>query len=170
MVIGGSLGASMVNKTIAKHLETIKSLDCNLLWQCGSFYFKDYKKYNEENIKVLEYIEDMQAAYASADVIISRAGAGSVSELSLVGKPVIFIPSPNVAENHQSKNAQAVEKHQAAISIEEKDLETEFEKTLKDLINDKTKQKLLGENIKKLAKPNATKDIVDLIEKLIAKT
>ncbi len=167
LVIGGSLGALMLNKTIAKHLDTIKKLECNLLWQCGSFYYEDYKNHTEKNIKVLEYIEDMQAAYAAADIIVSRAGAGTVSELSLVGKPVIFIPSPNVAENHQSKNANAVEKHQAAISIEEVDLEKQFEKTLKDLIADKEKQKVLGDNIKKLAKPNATKDIVDIVEKLI---
>jgi UDP-N-acetylglucosamine--N-acetylmuramyl-(pentapeptide) pyrophosphoryl-undecaprenol N-acetylglucosamine transferase len=170
LVIGGSLGARTINQTIAKHLDTIKKMNCNLIWQCGAYYYEDYKNYDEKNIRVLKYIDDMQAAYSAADLIISRAGAGSVSELCIVGKPVIFIPSPNVAEDHQNKNAQSIIEHQAAISIEEKDLEVEFEKQLKALLKDKTKQETLSKNIKKLAKPNATKDIVDLIEQIIAKT
>jgi UDP-N-acetylglucosamine--N-acetylmuramyl-(pentapeptide) pyrophosphoryl-undecaprenol N-acetylglucosamine transferase len=169
LVIGGSLGAREINKTIAKHLEMIKSLNCNLIWQCGAFYHEDYKQLDEEHIRVLKYIDDMQAAYASADIIISRAGAGSVSELCIVGKPVIFIPSPNVAEDHQNKNAQSVTSHHAAISIEEKDLENRFEKELKTLLTDKQKQEELSKNIKTLAKPNATKDIVDIVESLINK-
>jgi UDP-N-acetylglucosamine--N-acetylmuramyl-(pentapeptide) pyrophosphoryl-undecaprenol N-acetylglucosamine transferase len=169
LVIGGSLGAMMINKTIAKHLDLIKSLDCNLIWQCGAYYYEEYKSYNSKTEKVLKYIEDMQAAYASADIIISRAGAGSVSELSLVGKPVIFIPSPNVAENHQYKNAKSVSDKNAGICIEEKDIKEQFESTLKDLLKNKNKQKKLSENIKTLAKPKATKDIVDIVEKLIEK-
>lgn len=169
LVIGGSLGARVVNQTIAKHLETIKSLQCNLIWQCGAFYHKDYKHFDEKNIRVLKYIDDMQAAYAGADIIISRAGAGSVSELCIVGKPVIFIPSPNVAEDHQNKNAQSITAHKAAISIEEKDLEAKFEHELKALLKDKEKQEKLSKNIKELAKPKATKDIVDIVEKLIEK-
>jgi UDP-N-acetylglucosamine--N-acetylmuramyl-(pentapeptide) pyrophosphoryl-undecaprenol N-acetylglucosamine transferase len=169
LVIGGSLGARTINQTMAKQLDTIKSLNCNLIWQCGGFYHEDYKHFDEENIRVLKYIDDMQAAYASADVIISRAGAGSVSELCIVGKPVIFIPSPNVAEDHQNKNAQSITAHEAAISIEEKDLDERFENQLKDLLADKSKQKQLSKNIKKLAKPNATKDIVDIVERLINK-
>jgi UDP-N-acetylglucosamine--N-acetylmuramyl-(pentapeptide) pyrophosphoryl-undecaprenol N-acetylglucosamine transferase len=169
LVIGGSLGAMMINKTIAKYIKLFEDLDCNLIWQCGAYYFEKYKDYNSNNKKVLKYIDDMQAAYASADIIISRAGAGSVSELSLVGKPVIFIPSPNVAENHQYKNAKSVSDHDAAICIEEKDISEQFESTLKELLKNQDKQKSLSENIRKLAKPNATKDIVDLVESIIAK-
>lgn len=169
LVIGGSLGARTINSTIEKHLDIIKTLNCNLIWQCGAFYFEDYKHLDEKNIRVLKYIDDMQAAYAAADLIISRAGAGSVSELCIVGKPVIFIPSPNVAEDHQNKNAKSITAHRAAISIEERDLDTSFEPQLKELLNDKTKQEELGKNIKKLAKPNATQDIVDLVEQIIAK-
>ncbi|RRO14999.1 undecaprenyldiphospho-muramoylpentapeptide beta-N-acetylglucosaminyltransferase [Flavobacteriaceae bacterium 14752] len=169
LVIGGSLGASVPNKTISKHLKIIEQLNCNLLWQCGAFYFEDYKNLASENIKILKYIENMQAAYAAADIIISRAGAGAVSELSLVGKPVIFIPSPNVAENHQFKNAQSVTNHQAAICIEEHELDQKFEKTLKNLIQNEAQRELLSKNIKTLAKPNATKDIVDIVEKIISK-
>jgi len=169
LVIGGSLGAMMINKTIAKHIELFKTLNCNLIWQCGAYYYDNYKDYDSKTEKVLKYIDDMQAAYASADIIISRAGAGSVSELSLVGKPVIFIPSPNVAENHQYKNAKSVSEHNAAICIEEKNIDQEFEPTLKDLLKNKDKQQNLSKNIKALAKPNATKDIVDLVEKIISK-
>ncbi len=169
LVVGGSLGARVINQTIAKHLDLIKSLNCNLIWQCGAFYYEDYKHLDEENIRVLKYIDAMQAAYAGADIIISRAGAGSVSELCIVGKPVIFIPSPNVAEDHQNKNAQSVTSHHAAISIEEKDLEEKFEKELKALLTDKKKQEKLSKNIKRMAKPNATKDIVDIVESLIKK-
>lgn len=169
LVIGGSLGAMMINKTIAKYVYLFEALNCNLIWQCGAYYFEKYQSFNTSNHKVLKYIDNMQAAYAAADIIISRAGAGSVSELSLVGKPVIFIPSPNVAENHQYKNAKSVSDHNAAICIEEKDINEAFETTVKELLKDENKQKSLAENIKKLAKPNATKDIVDLVEKIISK-
>jgi len=169
LIIGGSLGAMMINKTIAKHIQVFKAQDCNLIWQCGAYYYDDYKSYNSKTEKVFKYIDDMQAAYAAADIIISRAGAGSVSELSLVGKPVIFIPSPNVAENHQYKNAKSVADHNAAICIEEKDLNDQFEPTLAELLKNKDKQKSLSENIKILAKPNATKDIVDIVENIISK-
>jgi len=167
LVIGGSLGASKINATVDSHLDFIKSKQCNLIWQCGRFYYEDYKHLEEDNIKVLKYIEDMKAAYASADIIISRAGAGAVSELSLIGKPVIFIPSPNVAEDHQNKNAKSISSHDAAICIEEKDIDEKFKHTLSNLIQDQDLRKKLSVNIKKLAKPKATEDIVDIIENLI---
>jgi len=105
--------------------------------------------------------------YASADFIISRAGASSVSELCLVGKPVIFIPSPNVAEDHQTKNAMAIVDKNGAILIKESELDSSFEPIFSNLISNENLQKELSENIKKLAKPNATKDIVEQIVKLI---
>lgn len=168
LVIGGSLGARAINNTIKQYLKDIIDQGCNLIWQCGSFYYNDYKNLEDKNVRVLEFIEDMSRAYAAADIIISRAGAGSVSELCLVGKPVIFIPSPNVAENHQFKNAKAITKENAGICVEEKTIDADFLPTLAELIQNKEKQKLLSENIKTLAKPNATKDIVDLIEKIIS--
>ena len=111
----------------------------------------------------------MDYAYAASDMVISRAGAGSVSELCLVGKPVLFIPSPNVAEDHQTKNAEALVKEDAAVMIIEKDLDEKFESTFSLLIKDKTKQQELASNIKKLALPKATEHIVDEIEKIINK-
>ena len=167
LVLGGSLGARRVNQLIAKHVDRLKKENIQLIWQCGKLYYEDYKSYTEGTVQVHQFLNKMDLAYAAADVIISRAGAGSVSELCIVGKPVIFIPSPNVAEDHQTKNAMAVTKNDAAITIGENELDEKFENTFFDLLNNESQQKELGENIKKMALPNATADIVDEIEKLI---
>ena len=111
----------------------------------------------------------MDLAYSAADVIISRAGAGSVSELCMVAKPVVFIPSPNVAEDHQTKNAMSLVKEEAAIMLKETELEEKFQQEFSALISSEALQQKLSANILKLAKPNATKDIADEIEKLIKK-
>ena len=167
LVLGGSLGARRVNQLIAQYADRLKKENIQLIWQCGKLYYEDYKTYTEGTVQVHQFLNKMDLAYAAADVIISRAGAGSVSELCIVGKPVIFIPSPNVAEDHQTKNAMAVTKNDAAITIGENELDEKFEKTFFDLLNNESQQKELGENIKKMALPNATADIVDEIEKLI---
>lgn len=167
LVLGGSLGARRVNQLIAQHADRLKQENIQLIWQCGKLYYGDYKSYTEGTVQVHQFLNKMDLAYAAADVIISRAGAGSVSELCIVGKPVIFIPSPNVAEDHQTKNAMAVTKNDAAITIGESELDEKFEDTFFDLLNNESQQKELGENIKKMALPNATADIVDEIEKLI---
>ena len=167
LVLGGSLGARRVNQLIAQYADRLKKENIQLIWQCGKLYYEDYKSYTEGTVQVHQFLNKMDLAYAAADVIISRAGAGSVSELCIVGKPVIFIPSPNVAEDHQTKNAMAVTKNDAAITIGENELDEKFEDTFFDLLNNEILQKELGENIKKMALPNATADIVDEIEKLI---
>ncbi len=141
--------------------------DIQIIWQTGKLYFEDYKKYDEiMGVQTHEFIQKMDFLYAAADVIISRAGAGSISELCIVGKPVIFIPSPNVAEDHQTKNALSVTKNDAAIMIKESELE-KFENTLLNLIKDEEKQKILSRNIIKMALPDATKNIVAEVEKLL---
>ncbi len=167
LVLGGSLGARRVNQLIAQYADRLKKENIQLIWQCGKLYYEDYKTYTEGTVQVHQFLNKMDLAYAAADVIISRAGAGSVSELCIVGKPVIFIPSPNVAEDHQTKNAMAVTKNDAAITIGENELDEKFENIFFDLLNNESQQKELGENIKKMALPNATADIVDEIEKLI---
>ncbi|UII76813.1 undecaprenyldiphospho-muramoylpentapeptide beta-N-acetylglucosaminyltransferase [Flagellimonas sp. HMM57] len=167
LVIGGSLGARRVNQLIEKELEFFKEQKVQVIWQCGKLYFEEYKKYNSDSVKVLAFVNRMDFAYAAADVIISRAGAGSVSELCLVGKPVIFIPSPNVAEDHQTKNAEALVAEKAALMLKENELDSAFEKTFAELMNADTTQKALSANIKKLAMPKATKHIADEIEKLL---
>lgn len=167
LVLGGSLGARRINQLIEKELANLLSLKVQVIWQCGKFYFEDYKKYNRHNVQVMAFIERMDLVYAAADVIISRAGASSVSELAIVGKPVIFIPSPNVAEDHQTKNAEAIVGKKGAILLKESQLDEDFSLVFESLIKDQGKQDQLGENIKLLAKPKATEQIVDEIVKLI---
>jgi UDP-N-acetylglucosamine--N-acetylmuramyl-(pentapeptide) pyrophosphoryl-undecaprenol N-acetylglucosamine transferase len=167
LVLGGSLGARRINQLIEKELATLLSLNVQVIWQCGKFYLEDYKKYNKHNVQVVAFIERMDLVYAAADVIISRAGASSVSELCIVGKPVIFIPSPNVAEDHQTKNAEAIVKKKGAILLKETQLDEDFSLVFESLIKDQGKQDQLSENIQLLAKPKATEQIVDQIVKLI---
>lgn len=168
LVLGGSLGARRINQLIAKEIIAYSAQNIQVIWQCGKLYFEEYRHFGDnENIQVLSFIDKMDLVYAAADVVISRAGASSVSELCIVGKPVIFIPSPNVAEDHQTKNAQAIVDKNGAIMIKEKELDTQFNTIFNDLVTNEDLQKELSENIKKLAKINATKEIVDEIVKLI---
>ena len=168
LVLGGSLGAKRINQLIEEKLEFFQTQNTQVIWQCGKLYYSTYKQFNEtEYVQVRAFINKMDMAYAAADIIISRAGASSVSELCIVGNPVIFIPSPNVAEDHQTKNANAVVDKNGAILIKETDLDVVFENKFSQLVNSKEKQQELGENIKKLALANATKDIADEVEKLL---
>lgn len=177
LVLGGSLGARTINQLIEKSIPFFHDCNVQVIWQCGAYYYDLYKKYNHkspsfggvgEDVQVHDFLYQMDLAYAAADVVISRAGAISVSELCIVGKPVIFIPSPNVAEDHQNKNAQAVAKENAAVLIEEKDLDILFESEFRILMNSDSRKDELSHNIKQLAKPMAAKAIADEVEKLLA--
>jgi UDP-N-acetylglucosamine--N-acetylmuramyl-(pentapeptide) pyrophosphoryl-undecaprenol N-acetylglucosamine transferase len=167
LILGGSLGARRVNQLIEKELDFFASQNVQIIWQCGKFYLDEYKKYDSNNVQVLAFIDRMDLVYAAADFVISRAGASSVSELSIVGKPVLFIPSPNVAEDHQTKNAKSIVDKKGALMIKESELDENFRFVFSDLVANENLQKQLSENIKKLAKMNATNDIVDEIVKLI---
>jgi UDP-N-acetylglucosamine--N-acetylmuramyl-(pentapeptide) pyrophosphoryl-undecaprenol N-acetylglucosamine transferase len=168
LVLGGSLGARRINQLIEKELDFLLSQNIQIIWQCGKLYLNDYSKYNEkDNVQVVAFIDRMDLVYAAADVVISRSGASSVSELCIVGKPTIFIPSPNVAEDHQTKNAKAISDKNGAILIKETELESQFETIFSDLNSNESKQVELSQNIKKLALPNATKQIADEIMKLV---
>ena len=168
LILGGSLGARRINQLIAKELVNFSSQNVQIIWQCGKLYFEEYKHYNEnKNVQVLAFIDRMDLVYAAADIVISRSGASSVSELCIVGKPVIFIPSPNVAEDHQTKNAKSIVDKNGALMIKEIELDTQFNAVFNNLLNNEKEQIELSENISKLAKTNATKDIVDEIIKLI---
>ncbi|MCF8273571.1 MAG: undecaprenyldiphospho-muramoylpentapeptide beta-N-acetylglucosaminyltransferase [Flavobacteriaceae bacterium] len=170
LVLGGSLGARTINDLIEKELDFLNTQNVQIIWQCGKLYYNQYKIYNNtKDVQVYPFLNNMDFAYAAADIIISRAGASSVSELCIVGKPVIFIPSPNVAEDHQTKNALAIVNNDAAILIKEEDLEVDFKNKFSQLIQSSDKQKHLGENIKKLALVNATKQIADEVVKLLEK-
>lgn len=179
LILGGSLGARRINQLIEKELDFLLNQNCQIIWQCGKLYFEEYKKFDSGNysspithhpspkVQVMAFIDRMDLVYAAADVIISRSGASSVSELCIVGKPTIFIPSPNVAEDHQTKNAKAIADKNGAILLKENELNEKFETTFSDVISNENLQIELSQNIKKLAKPNATKDIVEEIVKLI---
>nr|WP_298660384.1 undecaprenyldiphospho-muramoylpentapeptide beta-N-acetylglucosaminyltransferase [uncultured Flavobacterium sp.] len=168
LVLGGSLGARRINQLIEKELDFLLSQNIQIIWQCGKLYLNDYSKYNDNNnVQVVAFIDRMDLVYAAADIIVSRSGASSVSELCVVGKPTIFIPSPNVAEDHQTKNAKAIADKKGAILLKENELNDKFETTFSDIISNENVQIELSQNIKKLAKPNATKEIVEAIIKLV---
>lgn len=169
LVLGGSLGARRINELIEASLPFFTENDLQVIWQCGKFYEAAYTSMATNSVQVHAFLHRMDLAYAAADIIISRAGALSVSELCLVGKPVVFIPSPNVAEDHQTKNALAISEKQAALLLKESELDARFEADFVTLLNSRDKQKKLGENIINLAKPNATKAIVAEIQNLLVK-
>ena len=167
LVLGGSLGAKRINELIDDSLGLFSKLEVQVIWQCGRFYYEIYKDKGSGNLQVHAFLNRMDLVYAATDIIISRAGALSVSELCLVGKPVVFIPSPNVAEDHQTKNALAISKMNAALLIKESELEDRFESEFSSLISSEEKQIELSRNIKSLEKPNAAKEIVTEIERII---
>ncbi|MFD1016389.1 undecaprenyldiphospho-muramoylpentapeptide beta-N-acetylglucosaminyltransferase [Winogradskyella rapida] len=170
LVLGGSLGARRINQLIEANIDFFEAQNIQVIWQCGKLYYEQYSKYDtHKNVQVHAFLNQMDLAYAASDIIISRAGAISVSELCIVGKPVVFIPSPNVAEDHQTKNAKSIADKEAAILIREKDLEADFQKEFSALITDKTKREELSKNIEALALVNATRDIVDEVEKMLHK-
>jgi UDP-N-acetylglucosamine--N-acetylmuramyl-(pentapeptide) pyrophosphoryl-undecaprenol N-acetylglucosamine transferase len=169
LIVGGSLGARALNNLIEKHIDWLVSKNLQVIWQTGKLYYDEFKKYDSlEGVQTHAFLNKMDLTYAAADFIISRAGAGSISELCIVGKPVIFIPSPNVAEDHQTKNAMAVVNQNAALLLKESEL-GEFQFNMQELMENEELQQVLSKNIKKLALPNATKDIVEEIVKLISK-
>ncbi len=167
LVLGGSLGARKINQLIAENIEWLLNQNVQVIWQTGKLYIEDYLANSEKaGVQTHAFLNKMDLAYAAADFIVSRAGAGSISELCMVGKPVLFVPSPNVSEDHQTKNAQAVVKSNAAILLRESE-SVSFQRVFEDLLKDKDKQQSLGENIKKLELPKATEDIAEEVEKLI---
>jgi len=167
LILGGSLGARAINNLIQNNINWLVSKNIQVIWQTGNLYYNEFKKYDDlEGVKTYAFLNRMDLTFAAADFVISRAGASSISELCIVGKPVLFIPSPNVAEDHQTKNALAVVHKNAALLLKENELER-FQSVFNELITDENLQHKLGENINKLALPNATKNIINEIEKLI---
>jgi len=170
-IMGGSLGAGTVNKSVKANIDLLIESGVQVIWQTGKFYFKDCQSFLEtkkaNSVKAYEFIKDMNLAYAVADVIISRAGALSISELCLVQKPAILVPSPNVAEDHQTKNAMALVEIDAAQMIKDEQAERVLIPAALKLLRDKEKQNVFAENIIKLAKPNAAKEIAEEVLKII---
>ena len=164
-VTGGSLGARTINKAVAKHLATFKAQGIQLIWQCGKMYLDEYKQHESEDVRVLGFVDRMDMAYAAADSLVTRAGASTISEIALIAKPAILIPSPNVAEDHQTKNVMALVEKNAAILLKDVDAEERLGETVNQLINVDEKRKNISENLRIFAKPNAANDIVDYIIK-----
>jgi UDP-N-acetylglucosamine--N-acetylmuramyl-(pentapeptide) pyrophosphoryl-undecaprenol N-acetylglucosamine transferase len=171
LVIGGSLGARSMNNAIQNGLSKIKELDVQLLWQTGKFYFDEMeqavKEHSDSAVHVTKFIDRMDLAYSAADIVVSRAGAISISELCLVSKPTILVPSPNVSEDHQTKNAMALVNKEAAILAKDNELDTALWESLQSLVQSPEKRSALSKNIRTLGRPDATKAIVDEIHKLL---
>lgn len=172
LVLGGSGGAKAINEALEKHIRTILDvMNVQVIWQCGEKYYNDLRQRIEpdtfSNLRLFEYIDDMQAAYSASDLVLTRAGAGTCSELMAIGKPSILIPSPNVAGDHQAKNAEAMVEKGASILLKETNLDGELVNTLKNVLPDKTKLSEMSQKTKNLGKPNAASDIADQILSLI---
>jgi UDP-N-acetylglucosamine--N-acetylmuramyl-(pentapeptide) pyrophosphoryl-undecaprenol N-acetylglucosamine transferase len=170
-IMGGSLGARSINNSILQNLQKLIDEDIQLIWQTGKLYYHEVtdklRSFSTEGIRHFEFLKEMDLAYAAADIVISRAGALSISELCLVKKAVIFVPSPNVAEDHQTKNAETLVRNNAAIMVKDIDASENLVEEAISLFKDKGKMAFLATNISKMAKPEATKSIVHEIIKLV---
>lgn len=172
LVVGGSLGSRTINRSIAKHLNKLDGKDIQILWQCGGYYINQMteelaKSEYKDKVRLYDFINRMDYAYKIADLVISRAGAGAISELCLLGKPTILVPSPNVAEDHQTKNARALEKRNAAVVINDKEAEPILLPTAVNLVENEDRLKEMSENISQLAQKNSSDRIVDEIIKIV---
>jgi UDP-N-acetylglucosamine--N-acetylmuramyl-(pentapeptide) pyrophosphoryl-undecaprenol N-acetylglucosamine transferase len=172
LVLGGSLGARTINQAVVAEMEAFEKSGYQVLWQSGKFYFQEMSAKVQASglahIHVREFIREMDLAYAAADAVVSRAGALSVSEISLVGKPTIFIPSPNVAEDHQTKNAMAYVQAGAAVLLRDTEAVGKLKEAVDGLFSQGEKAQEMGENLKKLAKPNAATEIVNALESILS--
>ena len=170
LLVGGSLGARTINESVLNNLDKIANSGIQFIWQTGKYYSESIKEQMKgkeiPNLKVMDFISDMGAAYKAADLVISRAGASSISEFCLIGKPVILVPSPNVAEDHQTKNAMALVNKDAAIFVKDSEApEVLIDKAI-STVNDEQKLNSLSENIKKLGLKNSADVIADEVVKL----
>jgi UDP-N-acetylglucosamine--N-acetylmuramyl-(pentapeptide) pyrophosphoryl-undecaprenol N-acetylglucosamine transferase len=159
LLLGGSLGARTINESVLQHLDLVKASGVQLVWQTGKYYYDAIKEQlegqNLPNLKVMDFITDMGAAYRAADLVISRAGASSISEFCLIGKPVILVPSPNVAEDHQTKNALALSTRGAAIYVKDSEAPATLLQLAVNTVGDRAKLQSLSENVLKLALPDS---------------
>jgi len=176
LIVGGSLGARTINQSIIAHLKTLNEADIQVIWQAGKFYIDDARQavetvfsdlQSEKKLIVTDFVSRMDYAYSVADLVISRAGASSISELCLLEKPVILVPSPNVAEDHQTQNALALVRKNAAIMIKDADAREQLVPEALNLIQDDEKLRNLSQNIVNLAQKNSASRIVDEVMKLI---
>ena len=172
LIVGGSLGARTLNESVLSQLDLLRSRkDVQVYWQTGKYYSDEIRNRLQQagqpdNLSVTDFIGDMGVAYAAADLVVSRAGAGSISEFCLLGKPVILVPSPNVAEDHQTKNAMALVERKAALFTADADARGQLLPLALDTVNDAPLLASLSENIRQMARPNAADDIADEVIRL----
>lgn len=172
LIVGGSLGARSINEGIIANIEKIRANDdIQFIWQTGKLYFEEMKQRageigKPENLTITDFVSNMANALSAADVVVSRAGAGSISEFALLGKAVILVPSPNVSEDHQTKNAMALVDKDAAIYVADANVKEELIDKAVETVNDAAKIALLEANIVKMGKPNAASEIADEVLKL----
>ena len=172
LIIGGSLGAGTINQSIIAHLEELAESGIQVIWQTGKNYFANCKaalRRDMNNIICTAFISQMPMAYAMADLVISRAGASSISELCLLGKPSILVPSPNVAEDHQTHNAMALVRKDAAILVKDINAKEQMVETALALIKDDEQLRVLHKNILTLALPDSARHIAEEVMKLAKK-
>ena len=171
LILGGSLGARSLNNAVLKNLNVVRKAPFRVIWQTGSLYYEEMVEKTRENrpgnLRIHRFLDRMEMAYLAADMVISRAGAGTISELCLVGKPAILVPSPNVAEDHQTRNARALQEKDAAILIRDGEIDEKLFPAAVSLMNDKGRLAQLSENIRRMALPGATAGIVDEALKLL---
>ncbi len=174
LIIGGSLGARTINDSILLGIDKLIDAKVQVIWQTGKMYFESVKAQIQDKdlrgIRVFDFLKQMDLAYAASDVVISRAGALSISELCLAKKPALLVPSPNVAEDHQTKNAEALVNEYAAVMIRDEEAKTKLVDEALKLLYDENRSNKLRENIARMGRPNATIEIVNEIEKLIGAT
>ena len=175
LLVGGSLGARTVNESVLSHLDLVRESDVQFIWQTGKYYNASImerlaKEPKMDNLVVTDFISDMAAAYKAADLVVSRAGASSISEFCLIGKPVVLVPSPNVAEDHQTKNAMALVNKDAAILVKDADAAENLLPLAVNTVNDEARLMSLSENILKLALPDSAviiaKEVIRMAERL----
>lgn len=170
LVVGGSLGAKTLNESIADKIQILQENNIQLIWQCGKYQHEEMraktKNMDMTGVVLEPFITEMQKAYAAADIIVSRAGAIAVSELCIIGKPLILVPSPNVAEDHQTKNAMALVGDAAAVLITDKESRVKLVPKILDLVSNEEEQKVLSENIREKGILNADERIVDVIKQI----
>jgi len=161
LIIGGSGGAGSINMAVAENLKQLVSNNIQIIWQTGQFYFEQYKGFSHESVKIFPFIRDMSAAYSAADIVLARSGATTIAEVSFLSLPAVFVPSANVAANHQYMNARALKIANAAELIEDKNLKDEFFPVVNELIFNEVRQEILKKNISSFAKPLAAEIIAE---------
>ena len=168
-VTGGSLGAGTINKGIQEGYQKLVDEEVQLIWQTGKYYYENIIKSvpENDNIKIMAFVDKMEAAFSLADIVVSRAGASSISEIALLGKATVFVPSPNVSEDHQTKNAMALVKEDAACMVADKDVANELVGKVLGLLKDDAELSKLKANVKKFAMPDAAKVIVEELFRLL---